>query len=214
MTPDELRSFLTQRGAAFEEREIQFGTEFRCSGGEVFRAFPKRGRVVVQGAETALAREVKAWSEAGIRPASLPEAGAEPLPEFGPARRVFIVHGHDHQSRDQLELILRRWGLEPIVLHRAQDPGYEKPTGEFPVFEGVADGEWVEDLARVVSELAAKAGQADYRNRDGLTTEVQAESLAVLSKVLGACVANREREAERAQNAADAQAAAANGEQA
>jgi len=83
-------------------------------------------------------------------------------------------------------------------------------TGEFPAFEGVADGEWVENLSRVVHELASKAGQPDYRNRDGMTTEVQAESLALLSKALGACIANREREVERARDA-DAQAAAANG---
>ncbi len=31
-------------------------------------------------------------------------------------KRVFVVHGHDKISRDQLELILRRLGLEPFVL--------------------------------------------------------------------------------------------------
>lgn len=29
---------------------------------------------------------------------------------------IFVVHGRDHESRDQLELILRRLGLEPLVL--------------------------------------------------------------------------------------------------
>lgn len=29
---------------------------------------------------------------------------------------IFVVHGRDHDSRDQLELILRRLGLEPFVL--------------------------------------------------------------------------------------------------
>ncbi len=31
-------------------------------------------------------------------------------------KRIFIVHGHDTQSRDRLELILRRLGLEPYLL--------------------------------------------------------------------------------------------------
>jgi predicted nucleotide-binding protein len=29
---------------------------------------------------------------------------------------IFVVHGRDHDSRDQLELVLRRLGLEPFVL--------------------------------------------------------------------------------------------------
>ncbi|WP_211306773.1 TIR domain-containing protein [Acidiferrobacter thiooxydans] len=30
--------------------------------------------------------------------------------------KVFVVHGRDHEARDQLELVLRRLGLEPFVL--------------------------------------------------------------------------------------------------
>jgi predicted nucleotide-binding protein len=42
---------------------------------------------------------------------------AVPLP-IPPAERpkVFVVHGHDVQAREQLELILHRLGLEPFVL--------------------------------------------------------------------------------------------------
>jgi predicted nucleotide-binding protein len=29
---------------------------------------------------------------------------------------IFVVHGRDHEARDQLELVLRRLGLEPFVL--------------------------------------------------------------------------------------------------
>src|ERR1700761_2513875 len=29
---------------------------------------------------------------------------------------IFVVHGRDHESRDQLELVLRRLGLDPYVL--------------------------------------------------------------------------------------------------
>ena len=31
-------------------------------------------------------------------------------------RTIFVVHGRDHSARDQLELVLRRLGLEPFVL--------------------------------------------------------------------------------------------------
>jgi predicted nucleotide-binding protein len=30
--------------------------------------------------------------------------------------QIFVVHGRDHDSRDQLELVLRRLGLEPYIL--------------------------------------------------------------------------------------------------
>jgi len=38
-------------------------------------------------------------------------------PEYTPNdATIFVVHGRDHDARDQLELVLRRLGLEPFVL--------------------------------------------------------------------------------------------------
>lgn len=37
--------------------------------------------------------------------------------------RVFIVHGHDHALKSDLEVFCREIGLEPIVLHRQADEG-------------------------------------------------------------------------------------------
>ena len=45
---------------------------------------------------------------------------ATPLRE---SRQIFIVHGHDFDSRDQLELALHRLGLEPFVLMNASGEG-------------------------------------------------------------------------------------------
>jgi len=39
------------------------------------------------------------------------------------SNRVFIVHGHDSQFKNELELFLRGIGLDPIVLHRQPDEG-------------------------------------------------------------------------------------------
>jgi predicted nucleotide-binding protein len=39
------------------------------------------------------------------------------------SNRVFIVHGHDHASKNELELFLKELGLDPIVLHRQPDEG-------------------------------------------------------------------------------------------
>ena len=42
--------------------------------------------------------------------------GAVISASHGIATSIFVVHGRDHESRDQLELILRRLGLAPFVL--------------------------------------------------------------------------------------------------
>ena len=37
--------------------------------------------------------------------------------------KIFVVHGHDENSKNELEIFLRNLGLEPIVLHRQPDQG-------------------------------------------------------------------------------------------
>lgn len=39
------------------------------------------------------------------------------------SNRVFVVHGHDENSKTELEVLLGELGLEPIVLHRKPDEG-------------------------------------------------------------------------------------------
>lgn len=39
------------------------------------------------------------------------------------SNKIFIVHGHDHAAKAELEIFLREIGLEPIVLHREADEG-------------------------------------------------------------------------------------------
>ena len=38
-------------------------------------------------------------------------------------RKVFVVYGHDEQALTQLEAMLRRWGLEPLILCRLPSEG-------------------------------------------------------------------------------------------
>jgi predicted nucleotide-binding protein len=52
------------------------------------------------------------------------------------SNKVFVVHGHDIELKNDVELFLRRINLEPIVLHRQPDEGltviekFEKHAGE------------------------------------------------------------------------------------
>ena len=129
-TLDELRAFLTQRAAILSEAAIQHGHTFRCKGGEVINWYEKKGRVVVQGTPTPLAAQLKAWAEGGGTPGTT-SGGTSPEPTPGPqqpilpglSRDVFVVYGHDEPVRDQLELLLRRMGLNPIILARIAGAG-------------------------------------------------------------------------------------------
>ncbi len=48
MIVDELRDFLRQRQVRYQEQPIQYGTQIRCSTGEVFSVYDS-GKVVVGG---------------------------------------------------------------------------------------------------------------------------------------------------------------------
>ena len=112
-TLDELRSFLRQHSAEFTERDIQYGTQLTCRGGEIINYYPKRGRVVVQGTETALSRAINAWAKQGAFQEHNDENGSLALT---PSQDIFIVYGHDTRARKDLELLLHKMGLNPIVL--------------------------------------------------------------------------------------------------
>ena len=132
MTADDARAFLVQRQVKFLEVEIPFGISFRCANGEILNVYTT-GKVAIQGRPTPLSEEFLRWSVGGdVKPAS-PAADADKgeEPRAAPAinNRVFVVYGRDTASRDSLELLLRRMGLDPIVLahlHAGGDTIIEK----------------------------------------------------------------------------------------
>lgn len=122
MKAERLQEFLTERSVEFSEESVPYGKQFRCVGGEIFTVYDK-GSLTVQGKQTPLAAVVKSWEASGC-PA--PAATAVTSTTSGTAKKdppVFIVYGHDSVSRDALELLLRRMGLEPIVLQNLPAAG-------------------------------------------------------------------------------------------
>lgn len=111
----ELRDFLSQRSAVFSEHAIQNGTQLTCDTGEVFSHYDKRGRVLVQGKTTQLSRDVNAWI-GGSAQDEQPVDGAVTGAAQGLHRDVFVVYGHDTPARENLELLLHKMGLNPVVL--------------------------------------------------------------------------------------------------
>lgn len=88
---------------------------FRAKTGEVFNWWPSRGTVNLQGRNQDAFRDkltAALGAPAPVKPAEAP-----------PTAKIFVVHGHDRDARDQLELILRRLGLEPFILQNADGGG-------------------------------------------------------------------------------------------
>lgn len=111
MKAEDLRDFLKQRQICFKEDRIQRAMRIRGPEGEIFCVYDT-GKFVLQGnRKSGLASTVEEWASKG----SAAGGGAAVLPEAGDAP-VFIVYGHDIAARDNLELLLRRMGLNPIVL--------------------------------------------------------------------------------------------------
>ncbi len=49
--------------------------------------------------------------------------GESSMPPKSDNRKVFIVHGHNHKLLDEVELMLRRVGLEPIIVKNEANTG-------------------------------------------------------------------------------------------
>lgn len=111
------------------ERPIQGAIQFMLMDGTRVNYHDTNGTVHVQGKDTPIKRkaeEVFAGSVAasGARTtAAAPVSGLTPttLPAAAGAtattpKSVFIVYGHDTAARDDLELLLRRLDLKPIIL--------------------------------------------------------------------------------------------------
>jgi predicted nucleotide-binding protein len=96
------------------------GYKVECETGEVVVVYDS-GAVVPGGANVERLREVL-----GLPIESAPGPTTVPAPsKMRPraSQTVFVVYGHDRALRDQLEVLLHRWGLTPIILDELPSEG-------------------------------------------------------------------------------------------
>lgn len=84
---------------------------FRAKTGEILNWWSSKGTVQVQGKSQDAFRD-KLANASGVPIAPKPVA-------ITTAAKIFLVHGHDREARDQLELVLMRLGLQPFILQNA-----------------------------------------------------------------------------------------------
>lgn len=117
---DELKSALKRLGYEGDWSDTQNGKRFRATDGAIVTWYPSTGRLLCQGKpavssklEGLLAAELSTPTSTRLSSATPVKAVREPN---AGNRKIFVVHGHDSVSREQLELVLHKLGLDPFVL--------------------------------------------------------------------------------------------------
>jgi len=116
MSADDIRAKLEAAGLILRDGNRNgndTGYQLRFTTGEIVNVFDN-GTVTPQGKNQKRIRELLDIASTPIGVA------AEPAP---PARKVFVVYGHDKQARTQLEAMLRRWDLDPLILDQLPSEG-------------------------------------------------------------------------------------------
>lgn len=107
MTKDEARRKLEEAGLSVTSEQPLpngTGTQLRLSDGAIVNVFDN-GNFNVQGKNQDAARAALG------APGGTARGTTAAVP-----RKAFVVYGHDDAARDQLEAMLRRWQVEPIIL--------------------------------------------------------------------------------------------------
>lgn len=90
------------------------GTQLKLSSKQTISVFDK-GTIYVQGKDRDQVEQVLCQTATGRISRAANGNGRE--------NKVFIVYGHDLIARSQLEAMLRRWGLEPLILDQLPSEG-------------------------------------------------------------------------------------------
>lgn len=166
MNLDEIKAALTAAGLAIaEEKRLpnNTGTQLKLNNGAIVNCFDK-GTYNVQGKNQDQVR-----SALGV-PVAVP-AVATSTGHSGVPNKVFVVYGHDETARNQLEAMLRRWKLEPLILDQLPSEGQtiieklEKYTAEvkFGVVLATPDDE---------GHRAGREDEKAYRARQNVVLEL------------------------------------------
>lgn len=110
---DELKTGVENCGLKGDWRDNEKASNhsFRGRTGEILNWWPGKGTLQFQGQNQDAFRAALMSALAGATPPTAVSAAAN--------SKIFVVHGHDRDARDQLELVLMRLGLQPFILQNA-----------------------------------------------------------------------------------------------
>jgi predicted nucleotide-binding protein len=110
MNVDQIKKLMMDDGVGLkEESAINHGTSLKFENGSIVNVYDT-GNFSVQGKDQ---ERVKALLDGKTNSSSL----------IASNKKVFVVYGHDLALRGQLEAMLRRWNLEPLILDQMPSEG-------------------------------------------------------------------------------------------
>lgn len=115
MTVSEMKDILKGTYSIAEEKTTPNAEQIKLNNGAIINIF-HNGNYNVQGRNS---DEVKGFITGGKQV----------------AKKIFVVYGHDENIRNELENILRRWDLEPVILDKLASGGktvIEKLESQMP----------------------------------------------------------------------------------
>jgi predicted nucleotide-binding protein len=99
-----------------EWSDVAHGYQFKAQNGASLIWYPSKGTLQLQGPAAEKEQFGKALEAALGQPPPLAATAVVVNKPADAKERVFVVHGHDTQAREQLELVLHKLGLDPFVL--------------------------------------------------------------------------------------------------
>jgi hypothetical protein len=126
-TIEELKAIISNAGLSGDWRPTGQGYQFKTPDGGCLNWWPSKGTLNCQGPTPHKDNLESAVGVALGTPAPpspvTPPTGIAPFMATTKPRRIFVVHGHDHIAREQLERIIYILGLEPFVLQNTSGGG-------------------------------------------------------------------------------------------
>ena len=118
-TSDGLIAAIGSHGlSVLDVKEIQHGQQITLAKGTKINWYTS-GKTVIQGKDCEEKALLQTIVDGGTKPNAVmldPNRGTEKVVGAIKEPKVFIVYGHDTQARDQLELMLLRMNIKPVIL--------------------------------------------------------------------------------------------------
>lgn len=114
MTVEDVKAKLERKGLNVTTKRLpnNIGTQLKCDSGGIVNVFDN-GTIQVQGK-----RKIEIEKFLGVV-----EGEKGKVAQLEISRKVFVVYGRDKNSKTQLEAMLRRWQLDPLILDQLPSEG-------------------------------------------------------------------------------------------
>ena len=122
--PEDFKTAITSLNLSGRWEEFPEGARFKTTNGGIIQWYSSTGSILVQGTAVAKKQILELLEKLSLADFIADKNSISyPQREDDAEKRIFLVHGHDIASKEQMELILLKLGLEPFVLANTSGNG-------------------------------------------------------------------------------------------